>query len=199
MLDVPGPHFALSELFIVVTAILCAVRFGKAGLWLAAAGSLLFGVIAVIGAFRFGLSKIAALEEIHQVFSQTGGAIALSLISSQLLLLSVFARHKANLTLYGTLIASALAAFLVPAATMPLFLVWLVVAILAAALLPAAMPRTRIFRALLVGILLINMVAVRQSPLLGAGLSWHLFHVFVAVWLACVCWVISGPRMRRQS
>lgn len=197
MLDVPGPHFALSELLIVVAAIICAVKLGKAAMWLAAAGSLLFGVIAAIGAFRFGLGEMDALEEIHQLFSQTGGAIALSLITSQLLLLSVFTQHKTSLALYVTLIGSAFVAFLVPAAPMPLFLAWLVVAILAAALMPAAMPRTRILRALLVGIFLINIVAVRQSPLLGVGLSWHMFHVLVAVWLSCVSWVILVPRTVR--
>ncbi|NQW08422.1 MAG: hypothetical protein HQ481_00875 [Alphaproteobacteria bacterium] len=49
MLDVPGPHFALSELLIVVAAIVCCVIFGRAGLLLAAVGALLFGVIAAIG------------------------------------------------------------------------------------------------------------------------------------------------------
>lgn len=197
MFDVPGPHFAISELFIVVTAIFCAAKLGKAGMWLAVAGSLLFGVIAAIGTFRFGTGQIDALAQFHRIFSQIGGAIALSLITSQLLLLSVFARNKARLALYGALIASALAAFLVPAATMPLFLAWLLVAILTAVLLPAAMRRTRIFRALLVAIFLFNIVAVRQSPLLGVGLSWHLFHVLVAVWLACVSWVILGPETKR--
>ncbi len=199
MFDVPGPHFALSELLIVLAGTVCAVKFGKAGMWLGAAGSLLFGVIAAIGAFRFGSGEMDALEAIHQAFSQIGGAIAMSLISGQLLMLCVPARPKARMAIYGAVIASALVIFLVPGAAMPLFLIWLVFAIAAAALLPAQTAQTRIIRALLIGIFVINIIAIRQSPLLGVGLSWHIFHILVAVWLVCVSWVIFGPRIRRNS
>ena len=197
MFDDPGAHFALSELLIVLAAVICAVKLGKARMWLATSGSLLFGVIAAIGAFRFGSGEIDTLAQFHQSFSQIGGVIALSLITSQLLLISIYARHQALLTLYGALTASAFVAFLVPAATMSLFLAWLAVAILAAALLPAAMPRSRLFRALLVGVFLINIIAVRQSSLLGVGLSWHVFHVLVAIWLACVSRIILEFRAKR--
>jgi hypothetical protein len=199
MFDVPGPHFALSELLIVLAGTVCAVRFGKAGMSLGAAGSLLFGVIAAIGAFRFGSGEMDALAAIHQAFSQIGGAIAMSLISGQLLMFCVPARPKARLAIYGAVIASALVIFLVPGAAMPLFLIWLVFAIAAAALLPARTAQTRIIRALLVGIFLINIIAIRQSPQLGVGLSWHIFHILVAVWLFCVSRVIFGPRIGRNS
>lgn len=190
MFDVPGPHFAASELFIVLTAMFCAFKFGKAGMWLAAAGSLLFGVIAAIGAFRFGSGKMETVAEIHQAFSQIGGAIAMSLIAAQLLRLGILTGQKARTAIYVAVIANALAAFIVPAATMPLFLIWLVVAIIAAAFLPAQMLQTRIIRALLAGIFLINIVVIRQSPLLGVGLSWHLFHILIAVWLLGLLWVM---------
>jgi hypothetical protein len=194
MLDVPGQHFALSELLIVVAAIICGVRFGKAGLSLAATGSLLFGLIAAIGAFRFSMGQIDALAGIHGAFSQIGGAIAMSLISAQLALLGVLARQGLEKWVYGSVLVGALSAIIVPAATLPLFLFWLAIAIGFAALLPASGPRQRTARALLVGIFLINILAVRQSPLLGAGLSWHLFHALVAVWLVCLLFLFSRAK-----
>ncbi|MEP0392655.1 MAG: hypothetical protein ABJ205_00880 [Erythrobacter sp.] len=194
MLDVPGPHFALSELLIVVAAITCGVRFGKAGLWLAATGSLLFGLIAAIGAFRFGMGQIDALAGIHGAFSQTGGAIAMSLIAAQLALHGVLDRRGLERWVYGTVLVGALAAIIVPVATLPLFLLWLAIAIGSAALIPVIGPFQRIGRALLVGIFLINILAVRQSPLLGAGLSWHLFHALVAVWLVCLQFAFSRAK-----
>jgi hypothetical protein len=32
-------------------------------------------------------------------------------------------------------------------------------------------------------IFLINLLLIRQSPLLPPSVSWHLFHILVAVWL----------------
>lgn len=195
MLDVPGPHFALSEILIVLAAIICTAKFGKVGLWLGAAGSLLFGVIAAIGAFRFSVGMIDALADTHRAFSQIGGAIAMSLIAGQLLLLRSSAGSLTSKAIYCLVLIGGAAVLFLPSATMPLFLIWLAVAIGAAALLPAHRPQTRITRALLISIFLINIAAVRQSPTLGIGMSWHLFHILVAAWLLGLLWVIFGSRM----
>lgn len=188
--DTPGPHFALSELLIVIAALVCSVRYGKAGLWPAASGSLLFGVIAAIGALRFGAELLEQLASLHQGFSQIGGAIAMSLIAVQLLMLGLLSGSKYRLAASGPLIASGLVAILMPSLTMPMFLIWLMIAIVAAGLLPARGFRLRISRAVVTGIFLFNVIAIRQSPLLGVGLSWHLFHIFIAVWLLGLLWVM---------
>jgi hypothetical protein len=190
VLDVPGPHFALSELLIVIAALVCVVRYGKAGLWLAAIGSLLLGIIASIGALRFGAEMTEQLASVHQTFSQIGGAISMSLIAVQLLMLGLLSRSKFRLAAFGSMIASGLVAILMPSLTMPLFLIWLMIAIVAAGLLPASESRLRILRAVVTGIFLFNVIAIRQSPLLGVGLSWHLFHILIAVWLLGLLWVM---------
>ena len=188
--NTPGPHFALSELLIVIAALVCAVRYGKAGLWPAASGSLLFGVIAAIGAFRFGAEMLEQMASLHQGSSQIGGAVAMSLIAVQLLMLGLPSRKKFRLAAFGLVIASGLVAILMPSLTMPMFLIWLMIAIVAAGLLPARGSWLRMSRAVMTGIFLFNVVAIRQSPLLGVGLSWHLFHTLIAVWLLGLLWVM---------
>ncbi|MFZ1742357.1 MAG: hypothetical protein WAT93_05860 [Pontixanthobacter sp.] len=191
MFDTAGPHFALSELLIVLAAVICGTSFGKSKLRLAAAGALLFGAIAAIGAIRFGTGRVDAMADLHKNFTQSGGAIAMSLVAAQLALLGIFRAKNVQYWVYGAVAVSALTAICMPSATALIFIAWLIIAMASAAFLAADGPIERICRVLLVGIFLINLVAVRQSPWLTAGISWHLFHTLVAVWLVGLLWVFQ--------
>ena len=44
-------------------------------------------------------------------------------------------------------------------------------------------------------VMLLNVTFVRQSGYLGADLSWHIYHLFVATWLLCVArGFLKAPR-----
>jgi hypothetical protein len=44
-------------------------------------------------------------------------------------------------------------------------------------------------------VMLLNVTLVRQSGYMGADLSWHLYHLFVATWLLCVArGFLKAPR-----
>lgn len=181
----PGPHYALSEAFIVFAAIWCVQRLLRSSHWFAALGIAIFGFAAAIGVYRFGTNQIVELASFHKNFSQIGGSIAMALVSVQLLL----AQPLVNRTKAGKwfvlalLVVSAVTAFAIPKLTTPLFIVWLSVAIVSAALVPASTITRKISLAAIVSIFLINLLLVRQSPQLGPDLSWHLFHTLVAVWM----------------
>ena len=180
-----GPHYAISEAFIVLAALWCAARLGSSGQWWGALGSAIFGMAAAIGVYRFGAGQIAELASLHKNFSQIGGSIAMALMSTQLLLEAPRVHRAAagKWILVAAVLASAVTAFAVPALTTPLFISWLAIAIIAAAMIPAKSIARRVARAAIVAVFLINLLWIRQSPLLGPDLSWHLFHILVALWL----------------
>ncbi len=192
----PGPHYAISEAFIVLVAIWCVLRLSQSGLWLVALGIAVFGFAAAIGVYRFGTNQIVELASFHKNVSQIGGFIAMALVSAQLLLAEPMvnrARTGRWLVLISVIVSGAMA-FAIPMLTTPLFIAWLLTAIISAALIPASTIGDRISLAAIVSIFLINLLMVRQSPQLSPGLSWHLFHILVAVWMLGMIYVFEYHR-----
>lgn len=183
----PGPHYAISEAFIVIAAIICAVRLSRHQLWLAALGSLIFGTAATIGVVRFGFSldKLEQLASFHRDFSQSGGAIAMALMATQLLLASPAIRqidHSKNILGFMIAVTALFAIAIVKLATV-LFILWLLVAIVMTFLIPAKSLLIRFSTAAMTALFLVNLLFIRRSPALGPDLSWHMFHILVALWL----------------
>ena len=192
----PEPHYAISEALIVLAAIWCVLRLSRSSLWLAALGTAIFGLAAAIGVYRFGTNQIVELASFHKNFSQIGGSIAMALVSAQLLL----NKQLVNRTIAGRwfvlilVIVSAAVAFAIPTLTTPLFIAWLSVVIISATLIPVGTISRRISLAAIVSIFLINLLLVRRSSQLGPDLSWHLFHILVAVWLFGMVYVFEYHR-----
>ncbi|MEH6828843.1 hypothetical protein [Parasphingorhabdus sp.] len=181
----PGPHYAISESLIVCAALWSLIKLGRQGLWLAALGSAIFGAAAAIGVYRFAANEIDALAVFHKDFSQTGGAVAMALISAQLLLNARAVSRSAAMrrVIFAAIFLTGGAAAMVPASTTPLFLAWLVGAILTTLFLGKQTAGRRMMAGAITSIFLINLLLIRQSPLLPPAVSWHLFHILVAVWL----------------
>ncbi len=189
----PGPHYAISEAFIVLAAIWCAARLSRSAYWLAALGIAVFGFAAAIGVYRFGSNQIAELASFHKYFSQIGGSIAMAFVSAQLLLEEPLV-NRVRFGKWVVLLAvfvSAVLALAVPPFTTPLFISWLFAAIITAALIPASSVIRRVSLAAIVSIFLINLLLIRQSPHLDPDISWHLFHVLVAIWLLGMIYVFG--------
>lgn len=192
----PGPHYAISEAFIVLAAIWCTVRLVPSGHWWGALGSAIFGIAAAIGVYRFGASQMAELAGFHKNFSQIGGSIAMALMSAQLLLEVPLIKRAAvaKRIVTAAVFASAVAAFAIPALTTLLFIIWLLAAIVAAAMMPTNRFARRLSFAAIVSVFLINLLLIRQSPHLNPDISWHLFHVLVALWLLGMIYVMEYRR-----
>lgn len=185
----PGAHYALSELAIVMVALVAARDLVRRHIGLAAAGIAIFGLAAAIGVVRFASGEFAALAAIHKIISQAGGATAMGLIGLQLAKLGGLGVVTPRPLI---VLATVVAALAIPALATPLFLFWLLAATLLAATLPARAAWQRWIRAAAVGSFVLNVLLVRRSPVLGPDISWHLFHVLVALWLFALWRVFVG-------
>lgn len=196
----PGPHYAISESLIVFAALWSLIKLGRQGLWLAALGSAIFGAAAAIGVYRFASNEIDALAVFHKDFSQKGGAVAMALLSSQLLLGTHAASRNAAIgwVIFAAIFLTGGTAILAPAITTPLFLAWLIGAILTALFLGQQDVRRRITSGAITSIFLVNLLLIRQSPFLNPSVSWHLFHIGVAVWLIGMLRVFSQFQNERD-
>jgi hypothetical protein len=200
----PGPHYALSEALLVVAALWAAVRLYRGGYILAAPGILLFGLAAAMGVWRFGSSAFdgGAIDEwatIHRTLSLTGGAMGLTLIVAELLRVR-FALFRSSAAMGAQIGAALLIGAIVysdPGAAIPLFFVptLLVGGVVLAYLAPAQTQGGQIAGAGLFAIFLFNILIVRQSPTLGPAVSWHLYHILIAVWVVGVSWILLRRRV----
>ena len=97
-----------------------------------------------------------------------------------------YALTDALVMLVAALAAMAVAA-LFPAAGAALFIAMLVGAI-------ALLLRARAYLgAAVFTLMLINVLLIRQSARLGPDVSWHAYHVIVAIWLACTAAYLAKP------
>jgi len=179
----PAPHYALSEALIVLVGIWVVLQLTRRKMWIGALGIAIFSIAAGIGVIRFGLGQIEDLAPIHQAFSQVGGATAMALVASQLVMFPAKSWTGWRLIVAIVLaVATLVSGMITRETTVPLFTAWLLIAIVASAARPAPNLVQRLLRASVVAIFLANVLLVRQSSILSADASWHLFHVLVAVW-----------------
>ncbi|MEP2958914.1 hypothetical protein [Parasphingorhabdus sp.] len=188
-------------MLIVVAAIWSAASCTPRRLWLAAIGSIIFGLAAAIGVYRFGTGQIAELGGFHKDFSQTGGAIAMALMSAQLLFASTLVKRFSYgpIIVGGLIIATIIVALLVSWSATWLFIGWLSLAILAAAFITDKAFVRRLYLTAIVSIFLINLLLVRRSPDLGPDLSWHLFHGLIAIWLIGMIYVYKDSAAQNMT
>ncbi|WP_338302303.1 hypothetical protein [Erythrobacter sp. Dej080120_24] len=177
----------MSELVIVGAAFWSVWRLGRVAMWSGAIGALIFGLIAFVGALRFGLGEVDAWQGMHQAASQIGGAAAMALVAMQLVLATGRLGEARGLPLaIGLGLATGLLAGLFRESATIIFIVWLLTAIFAAWSLPANNVFQRVAAAAIVAVLLVNVLLIRKSAMLSEGASWHLFHLLLAFWLVTV-------------
>lgn len=196
----PGAHYALSELAIVFVALVAAYDLSCRRMGLAAAGTAIFGLAAAIGVIRFGSGAIDALAALHKAVSQAGGATAMGLIALQMARVIGLGEAPPRPLVATLAIVSTLAVALgKPGLATPLFLLWLLLATMLATRLPANVRGQRWIRGAVVGSFLANVLLVRQSAALGPDISWHLFHVLVALWLGALWRLFAGTSVHRED
>ena len=192
----PGPHYALSEAVLVVVALWAAMRLFRGGYMLASVGVLLFGLAAAMGVWRFGTNSIDEWASVHRMLSLTGGVTGLALIVAEMLRVQ-FLTFQSQHTLTGLIVGSialGLISFTQPGTATPLFLVLLNIGIALAFMLPAASQNDRLMATAWFAVFLLNVLLVRRSPLLDAAVSWHLYHLLIALWIVGVAWIFLRPQ-----
>lgn len=186
------PHFAISEAFIVLAAIYCGWALYRSGFWMASVGVLCFGAAAAVGVYRFPSGHVEALADIHRWAGQMGGLIGMIFITSELSKKAAPTSKWDNgkWVFGGFILASILLVLIKPIMAVPLFLMWLLLGIGAAFANPYAVLSHRIRFALGTSLMLFNVLFLRQASYLHPYVSWHAFHIVIAIWIFVISWIL---------
>ncbi len=196
------PHFAISEAFIVLAALYCGWKLYRNGFWMAAVGVICFGAAASVGVYRFPSGQVDALADIHRWAGQMGGLIGMIFISSELSKKAAPASkwHHGKWVFGGLMLGSILIVLIKPVIAVPLFLIWSLLSIGAAFTNPYAALSDRIRFALGASLMLLNVLFLRQAPYLSPNVSWHAFHIVVAIWIFVIAWILMWkPQLEGPS
>ena len=191
---IPPAHYALSEILIVIASLHTARQLSTNKNYFALIGILLLGLTAAIGAVRFGIINSELIVQINKILALYAGISALSLVSTQL----VFNSYLKNFGKYIFLIAfvSILGALLFPKLLLlNLIYLWSIVSIILSIFLCEKIIAKKILNGILMSILIFGFLFLSKRGLfaesLGADLSFHLYHIFIAAWILSMGYVLN--------
>ena len=191
---IPPAHYALSEILIVVASLYTARQLSTNKNYFALIGILLLGLTAAIGAVRFGIINSELIVQINKILALYAGISALSMVSTQL----VFNSYLKNFGKYIFLIAfvSILGALLFPKLLLlNLIYLWSIVSIILSIFLCEKIIAKKILNGILMSILIFGFLFLSKRGLfaesLGADLSFHLYHIFIAAWILSMGYVLN--------
>ncbi len=191
---IPPAHYALSEILIVVASLYTARQLTTNKNYFALIGILLLGLTAAIGAVRFGIINSELIVQINKILALYAGISALSLVSTQL----IFNSYLKNFGKYIFLIAlvSILGALLFPKLLLlNLIYLWSIVSIILSIFLCEKIIAKKILNGILMSILIFGFLFLSKRGLfaesLGADLSFHLYHIFIAAWILSMGYVLN--------
>ena len=191
---IPPAHYALSEILIVIASLYTARQLSTNKNYFALIGILLLGLTAAIGAVRFGIINSELIVQINKILALYAGISALSLVSTQL----IFNSYLKNVGKYIFLIAlvSILGALLFPKLLLlNLIYLWSIVSIILSIFLCERIIAKKILNGILMSILIFGFLFLSKRGLfaesLGADLSFHLYHIFIAAWILSMGYVLN--------
>ena len=191
---IPPAHYALSEILIVIASLYTARQLSTNKNYFALIGILLLGLTAAIGAVRFGIINSELIVQINKILALYAGISALSLVSTQL----IFNSYLKNFGKYIFLIAlvSILGALLFPELLLlNLIYLWSIVSVILSIFLCEKIIAKKILNGILMSILIFGFLFLSKRGLfaesLGADLSFHLYHIFIAAWILSMGYVLN--------
>ena len=191
---IPPAHYALSEILIVIASLYTARQLSTNKNYFALIGILLLGLTAAIGAVRFGIINSELIVQINKILALYAGISALSLVSTQL----IFNSYLKNFGKYIFLIAlvSMIGALLFPKLLLlNLIYLWSIVSIILSIFLCEKIIAKKILNGILMSILIFGFLFLSKRGLfaesLGADLSFHLYHIFIAAWILSMGYVLN--------
>ena len=187
-------HYAASEVLILLVALWTAQALWRQKIFYGALGIVLFGTAAAFGAVRFGFGlDNENLITMHRFVGQFGGLIGLVLFICQLII-GANTGHKWHLRHAAIAGPAILLALFLPSTRVTLFLIWLLgFVVLSATRTPQIALRGPV-KAALAGVMLVNVLVLRQASWLSPAESWHAFHFVVACWLLAIYTLLVSQR-----
>ena len=192
----PPTHYAITEIIIVFSSIYSIFIFKKRKNYFAIVGITLIGLAALIGAIRFGLSSNAIIVQLNKITGIYSGLLCIGLISIQMAF-NLGWKIIYKILLFALLI-SLLAGLVFPKLIVfILILAWSVISILIAMDYPEKTIIKRIFRGILMSVLLIGFLTARKNGILtdyfGPAISFHIYHIIIAVWICSTLYLTKKP------
>jgi hypothetical protein len=189
-------HFAASEFILTIACLGAMWILWNRSIRFAAIAMGILGLAAGLGTIRFAFGLGPDFAAVHRMVSQHGGLIAAGLIALSLVDGVVSpARRRRFLLVTGGAVAVSVSAGLINSSLQPLILLaWAVIIMLLSLLQPFQKPGTRLLAFTFAAILPLNALFVRRSPALGVDLSWHLYHVLLAVWVVALAVILVSTR-----
>ncbi|GEM_PF-1859463 len=196
------PHYALSELLIVISAMFCINALQRQRQFTAAIAIGILGLVALIGAARFGLRLSGTLGAIHPFLTQTGSTLATGLLLAAMLGALRETEFSRNIKTFVIMTAAGLTliSLWLPAITMLVLLAGgIILPILC--LIPSHQPlNIKLSHGVIASLFIFGLMAVRRSPVLGPDLSFHIYHMLIAIWLVGISSAIiyASPNTPRR-
>jgi hypothetical protein len=159
---------------------------------------MLIGLAATLGAIRFGLSSGETIIKLNTILGIYSGLTCIGLISIQMAY-NLQWKHIYKLLL-AILTISLIVSILWPKQfTFYLILIWSLISILIVMDYPKTNIIQKIYRGMAMSILLIGFLTVRKngllSDLLTPSVSFHLYHIIIAIWIYAVTQLIKKPHI----
>ena len=191
---IPPAHYALSEILIVIASLYTARQLSTNKNYFALIGILLLGLTAAIGAVRFGIINSELIVQINKILALYAGISALSLVSTQLIFNSYLKKFGKYIFLIA--LVSILGALLFPKLLLlNLIYFWSIVSVILAIFLCEKTIAKKILNGILMSILIFGFLFLSKRGLfaesLGADLSFHLYHIFIAAWILSMGYVLN--------
>lgn len=184
-------HYALSELAIVLAGLWAGSRLYRDARFAAALGIALFSAAALMGVVRFGFGFVAEMAEAHKLAGTLGGTAAMMALVFDRLVFDKAAEARQSLFLLTATLSLGLAIAL-PALAVPFFLLYSLGFIYLTANASAQLARPRLVVMAMAGFMLVNVLVFRQASWMSAAASWHVFHIFVSIWIIALAVLLKG-------
>ena len=187
----PPAHFALSEILIVIAGAYSIRIFLQHKLNFAAAGVLVLAIAALLATLRFGLNMHAELKSSHQLFMALSLLFGMPLITIDVIKKSQFLNEKIILVIALIMALISIYIFFQAKSLIVIYSgMWLVLGIIFSFLIPREKISSRFVSSFIFSIILVNFI-IRQVQLFEPNLSWHFYHIVLAVWLYLITILIT--------
>ncbi|MFN3212055.1 MAG: hypothetical protein ACE37M_03035 [Henriciella sp.] len=192
-------HFAVSEFILTIACLGAMWTLWNRSIRVSAIAMGILGLAAGLGTIRFAFGLGSDFAGIHRFVAQHGGVLATGLIALSFARGLVSPERRLHFASgMGLAVTISVLAGVINNAFQPLAaLTW---AVIIAALAPWQFKsgRARLLAFVFAAILPLNALFVRRSPALSVELSWHLYHVLVAIWVVAIAIMLLSGRERER-
>ena len=176
-------HYALSEILIVLVSLYTLTELFKARQFYSFTGVFLISCAALIASIRFGINYQNELKSFHQLLSAISLLFGIPLIVIEIMKRSNLLNNK--IIYLVLLIAIIISLFILLQAKNLIILVaasWLIIGAIFSILISRESALMRIVSGVFFSLIIINLI-LRRMDLFDPSISWHLYHIGIAIWL----------------